>query len=200
MLTGIKTMESRSRAFKNSLLAVVDGQLDKMDLTSYDVIIFPMFEHHHFYLVCFDMNCPAIEVIDNMHKENCWVSLKDNPKFLSKGTPCKVRHIFSAYLKEVKHPKALSIPHVAPRRRVIDWGTRENFTDCGIFAMRHMEAYFGSSKPLNCGFNNKESEQQEQIKNLRMKYAAKILLSDANLLKRKVIEDARKVADKKKVA
>ncbi|MFS7937263.1 putative papain-like cysteine peptidase superfamily [Helianthus anomalus] len=98
MLTGIKTMESRSRAFKNNLLAVVDGQLDKMDLTSYDVIIFPMFEHHHFYLVCFDMNCPAIEVIDNMHKENCWVSLKDNPKFLSKGMPCKVAHIF--YLLE----------------------------------------------------------------------------------------------------
>ncbi|MFS7937264.1 hypothetical protein Hanom_Chr05g00425561 [Helianthus anomalus] len=66
--------------------------------------------------------------------------------------------------------------------------------------MRHMEAYFGSSKPLDCGFNNKESEQEEQIKNLRMKYAAKILLSDANLLKRKVIEDARKVAEKKKVA
>ncbi|MFS7996734.1 putative papain-like cysteine peptidase superfamily [Helianthus anomalus] len=90
MLTSIKTMESRSRTFKNNLLAVVDGQLDKKDLTSDDVIIFPMFEHHHFYLVCFDMNCPAIEVIDNMHKENCWVSLKDNPKFLSKGTPCKV--------------------------------------------------------------------------------------------------------------
>ncbi|MFS7967518.1 hypothetical protein Hanom_Chr09g00786641 [Helianthus anomalus] len=53
-------------------------------------------------------------------KENCWVSLKDNPKCLSKGTPCKVKHIFCTYLKEVKHPKALSIPHVAPKRRVIN--------------------------------------------------------------------------------
>ncbi|MFS8018606.1 hypothetical protein Hanom_Chr15g01393991 [Helianthus anomalus] len=103
------------------------------------------------------MNCPAIEVTDNMHKENCWVSLKDNPIFLLKGTPCKVKHIFCTYLKEVKHPKALSILHVAPKRRVIDWGTRENFTDCKFFAMRHMEAYVGSNKPFNCGFNKQES-------------------------------------------
>ncbi|MFS7966929.1 putative papain-like cysteine peptidase superfamily [Helianthus anomalus] len=131
-----------------------------MDLTSYDIIIFPTFDHHHFYLVCFDVNCPAIEVIDN--KENCWVSLKDKPKFLSKGTSCKVRHIFCTYLKEVKHPKALSIPHVAPRRRVIDWGTRENFTSNGIFAMKHMEAYVGSNKPFNCRFNKKGSNNQNK--------------------------------------
>ncbi|MFS7966933.1 hypothetical protein Hanom_Chr09g00779811 [Helianthus anomalus] len=113
-----------------------------MDLTSYDIIIFHTFEHHHFYLVFFDMNCPAIEVIDN--KENCWFSLKDNPKFLSKGTPCKVAHIF--YLFE----------------RVIDWGTRENFTDYGIFAMKHMEAYVGSNKPLNCRFKKKGSNNQNK--------------------------------------
>ncbi|KAJ0462929.1 hypothetical protein HanHA300_Chr14g0509531 [Helianthus annuus] len=171
MLTSIKTMESRSRAFKNNLLAVVD----------------------------------AIEVIDNMHKENYWVLLKDNPKFLSKGTQCKVAHIFYL-LERSETPKGLIYTTCSPETKS-DWlGNKGKFhrlwniCHCGIFAMRHMEAYAASNKPLNCGFNKKESEQQEQIKNLRMKYAAKILLSDANLLKRKVIEDARKVANKKKVA
>ncbi|MFS7967525.1 hypothetical protein Hanom_Chr09g00786711 [Helianthus anomalus] len=51
--------------------------------------------------------------------------------------------------------------------------------------MRHMEAYVGSHKPFNYGFNKQESEHQEQIKNPIMKYAAKIMLSDANLLKRR---------------
>ncbi|MFS8007400.1 hypothetical protein Hanom_Chr14g01260571 [Helianthus anomalus] len=57
--------------------------------------------------------------------------------------------------------------------------------------MRHMELYYGKNKPFECGFNNRESMQQSQINNLRMKYCARILLSDANVFKDKVIADAR---------
>ncbi|MFS7928739.1 hypothetical protein Hanom_Chr04g00324281 [Helianthus anomalus] len=61
--------------------------------------------------------------------------------------------------------------------------------------MRHMEMYYGKNKPFECGFNNRESMQQNQLNNLRMKYCARILLSDANVFKENVIADAKNEAN-----
>ncbi|MFS7931261.1 putative papain-like cysteine peptidase superfamily [Helianthus anomalus] len=138
---------------------------------------------------------PSIEVIDSMHPKFAWVSLKDGNSFMTKGTLNKIKHIVCAYMRSVKHPSAQALSSVTLSKKEIGWATRDNFTDCGIFAMRHMVLYYGKNKPFECGFNNDESVQQSQINNLRMKYCARILLSDANVFEDKVIADARNEAN-----
>ena len=71
------------------------------------------------------------------------------------------------------------------------WRTRRNEHDCGIFAMRHMETYCGQKvEEWKSGFKNEGIEQQGRIKTLRKKYAAKILLSDYNIYRKKMISES----------
>ena len=59
--------------------------------------------------------------------------------------------------------------------------TKNNFIDCGVFAMRHMETYlFGGEYDDLCGLRREGKDQQHQLDELRKKYAAKILLTDLN--------------------
>ncbi|PWA66902.1 Peptidase C48, SUMO/Sentrin/Ubl1 [Artemisia annua] len=59
--------------------------------------------------------------------------------------------------------------------------TKNNVIDCGVFAMRHMETYlFGGEYDDLCEFRREGKEQQNQIDELRHKYAAKIVLADIN--------------------
>ncbi|KAL8196877.1 hypothetical protein R6Q57_024374 [Mikania cordata] len=73
----------------------------------------------------------------------------------------------------------------------LPWQTYKNFVDCGVFAMRHMETYKG--QPINewakdCGLKE-EADQYVigQLNDLRIKYLSKMLLSDVNLLRDKVM-------------
>lgn len=90
------------------------------------------------------------------------------------------------------------MPRVQASKKKVDWATKENFTDCGVFVMRHMEMYQGTDGQFDCGFSNKESEQRAQIVGLRMKYGARILLSDVNVLKQNVMGDAKAMAEANK--
>lgn len=66
--------------------------------------------------------------------------------------------------------------------------TKHNVVDCGVFAMRHMETYlFGGEYDDLCEFRREGKDQQNQLDELRKKYAAKILLSDINK-KKAVVE------------
>jgi len=90
MITQNKPTEARLQAFQKNLLRVLQGNKDKVDLEAYDVVLIPILERNHFYLICFDFRKPSIQVIDNMHPKASCVSLKDNPRYISKGTPYKV--------------------------------------------------------------------------------------------------------------
>ena len=68
------------------------------------------------------------------------------------------------------------------------WRTDKNFTECGIFAMRHMETYTGEWKDI---LSNEGDNQMKELKDLRYKYLTKILLADVNELKPKIIEEVK---------
>ncbi|KAK1417056.1 hypothetical protein QVD17_26178 [Tagetes erecta] len=75
------------------------------------------------------------------------------------------------------------------------WRTQSNFIDCGIFAMRHMETYYGTSlKDWNCGLLKESEKQKLQLTDLRYKYLTKILLSDINILRDKVTSKVKEYA------
>lgn len=75
-----------------------------------------------------------------------------------------------------------------PRLVKIKWKTTYG-VDCGIFVMRHMETYLGHE--VFCYELQKEDEAQKgQLKMLRAKYLAKILLKDLNLKKMELVKAA----------
>ena len=67
--------------------------------------------------------------------------------------------------------------------------TKYNGVDCGIFVMRHMETYLGHEDFCHI-FLMKGVHQKAQLKMLRAKYLAKILLKDFNLKKRELMKAA----------
>lgn len=90
MLNTMATTTARLEKFRKNLSIVLKGQDNKMDLQSTDILVIPVLERGHFYLVCFDLRKPALEVIDNMHTRTSWVSMKDDARFAGKGVPYKI--------------------------------------------------------------------------------------------------------------
>ena len=86
---------------------------------------------------------------------------------------------FAGYLRKINHHKAVAIGKVKPVRLEFSWQTRYNCVDCGVFLMRHMEIYKGLNK-MEDGLAPEGVAQQEQLNELRRKYATKILLADIN--------------------
>ncbi|GJQ89478.1 hypothetical protein Tco_0000617 [Tanacetum coccineum] len=120
---------------------------------------------------------------------------KDDEKFFPyhknqryKGIPQAIRKVFVQYLYHVKHPKAEAIEKAKITRMSMKWRTKHNYTDCGVFTMLHMESYLGAEREWNCGLAKESKQQDEQLNSLRSKFAAKIILSEFNLLKKKFMK------------
>ncbi|KAF5799346.1 putative papain-like cysteine peptidase superfamily [Helianthus annuus] len=67
--------------FKSALFLVVDQKELLMSLSEYCVICFPILEHDHFYLVCFDVERNAITVINNMDAHESPIHLINDDNF-----------------------------------------------------------------------------------------------------------------------
>lgn len=99
------------------------------------------------------------------------------------------------------HAKMLPLE---PEILEMSWQTDNNYVDCGVFAMRHMETYTGKNvnkKEWDCGLSKESAEQQKELVELRYKYLSKILLSDINLAKdemMKMLENYEKMEPEKK--
>nr|GFA68188.1 ulp1 protease family, C-terminal catalytic domain-containing protein [Tanacetum cinerariifolium] len=106
-----------------------------------------------------------------------------------KELPEKLISKFAGYLTEINHRKVGSVGRIKHVRLEFTWQTTYNCVDYGVFLMRHMEIYKGMHK-LENGLAQEGLVQQEQLNDLRRKYATKILLADINehkeALKRKV--------------
>ena len=61
--------------------------------------------------------------------------------------------VLSLYLEGVQHLKHEMLKTVKAVRLKIPWRIAVNFTDCGIFCMRHMESYFGEGEKWQSGLN-----------------------------------------------
>lgn len=92
------------------------------------------------------------------------------------------KEAFVGYLDSISHPKAKKMKQTVIDRLKMDWRTKNNAIDCGLFTMRHMETFMGEqAADWKCGFGREEyGEQHVQLEDLRRKYTAKILLHDIN--------------------
>nr|GMD12612.1 uncharacterized protein LOC109158392 [Ipomoea batatas] len=79
----------------------------------------------------------------------------------------------------------------------MSWKESENYIDCGLFVMRHMETYKGTLKKWNPGFRKKASLNEDFLIGLRARYAATIIRWRANTLKNIVIKKTKLLYNKK---
>ena len=93
------------------------------------------------------------------------------------------KEILVHYLMRTQHPASKKIVKEAPPKiPKMKWKTRKNKIDCGLYMMMHMEMFQGELGPKWKTDIKDENNKQypEQIRRMRMRYAAKILLSEVN--------------------
>ncbi|KAD6795683.1 hypothetical protein E3N88_06579 [Mikania micrantha] len=117
--------------------------------------------------------------------------LRDDPDYLKKDTPYKVKYIFMMYLNLVGHPKVAEIEASQIEKLRISWATTKNFVDCDIFVMRHMEMYMGNhTSAWDYGFPKDKRAKKTKCSLLRKKYTYKLLTCDINRHKDRVLKEA----------
>ncbi|KAF5803459.1 hypothetical protein HanXRQr2_Chr06g0271561 [Helianthus annuus] len=95
--------------------------------------------------------------------------------------PCKVKNYMVGYLKAVEHPSAARMATATLTKKKLEWATSDNFNDCGVLVMRHMEMYIGSDVEFECDFSTRKNIQDMQLQNLRMNIATNSC-SDSRLI------------------
>ncbi|KAD6795553.1 hypothetical protein E3N88_06449 [Mikania micrantha] len=186
-----ETDETRYAFFETHLHAVLEGNEKLYDLKQFDVVLFPIFEKRHFYLMSFDLKNPCIRLIDNMHASQCLIIFRDDVDYLKKSTCYKVKYIFLLHLKKVNHPKVKELEWQSVEKLKLSWATTKNFVDCGIFVMRHKEMFNANyARSWDCGFPKDERAKKMKCGLLRKKYACKMLTSDVNIYKDRIIKEA----------
>ncbi|MFS8022162.1 putative Ulp1 protease family catalytic domain, papain-like cysteine peptidase superfamily [Helianthus anomalus] len=191
----LKTKQPKKvfETIKAHLKEVVECDDKLLELRYFNIIIIPMIENKQFYLICFDLENAKVEVIDNMVSNFGFYKIKLGRKFKEIRSSCKVKQYMVVYLKEVKHPMATHMKNATLSRKKLEWAKTDNFNDCGVFAMRHMEMYKGSGVNFDCGFSTRKDIQDMQLKNMRMKIATKLLLSQANVYRGSLINTAKEI-------
>ncbi|GKB01441.1 hypothetical protein Tco_0829485 [Tanacetum coccineum] len=91
------------------------------------------------------------------------------------------------YLTTVGHTKASAIFTASLNFMRMKCQSKSKSANWGVYAMRHMETYMGNMKEkCECGLDVDGRKHTSQINKLRVKYAAKILLSSCNIHHKKV--------------
>ncbi|PWA89648.1 ulp1 protease family, C-terminal catalytic domain-containing protein [Artemisia annua] len=150
------------------------------NLLNVDLVFFNILRDSHYYIICFNLKYQKIEIIDNRLSD----AEADQGSNISEiDLISKLYGKLPFVLKN--HPQFHIMRFCKPNILKMAWRTRRNESDSGIFVIRHMETYNGQKvEERNSGFRNEGEGKQGQLKTLRRKYTAKMLLSDENIHKK----------------
>ncbi|KAK1357097.1 hypothetical protein POM88_050353 [Heracleum sosnowskyi] len=121
--------------FRSNLDSILGKHL--VDISNVDLVVFPIHYINHFYVICFNLKNPAVEILDNNKIGGDSTTIYD-------GLPESLRENFIKYIMNVSEAKARQLHNVPIMRLQMKWRTRNNNIDCGVFAIRHMETYKGN--------------------------------------------------------
>ncbi|PWA72323.1 ulp1 protease family, C-terminal catalytic domain-containing protein [Artemisia annua] len=175
--------------FVENMDTVVDRSEYKT-LNGVQLVFFPVIQGRHFFVVCMNMKDGEVQILDNLllpdktdDERFTWfvIHLVVLSVWLCSLQFVKIS-VFEDYLLHKKNAYYERMTHAT--RKVLPLGCRttNNFVDCGVFTMRHMETYKGDGADLCC-LSKEGKKQLNELRDLRIKYAVKILLSDCNLVK-----------------
>nr|GEW07260.1 hypothetical protein [Tanacetum cinerariifolium] len=115
-------------------------------------------------------------VFQNQYLMEPWLLLMLNGKaFLTKLT----LSLKATKYGNIRHTEVAIVKQTIPK---LKWKTKENFHDCGIFTMVHIETFDGEPvSNLDCGLPVESQLQRDMLRRLRFKFATKILLHEINV-------------------
>ncbi|GKB70066.1 hypothetical protein Tco_0931478 [Tanacetum coccineum] len=159
---------------------------DKM----FHLVFFPVCTLDHFFLICFHMKTGKVVIIDNSSVDD---DLTTRQRYFK--LPQALISVFDKYISKNSPERRASIfRNVEPERMRMKWRTNENEFDDGVFLMSHMDNYFGEDESKwEYGFCKESKDQTKQLKFLRSKFAARILLSENNSFKDEFQKEVEKV-------
>nr|GMD78402.1 uncharacterized protein LOC109158392 [Ipomoea batatas] len=155
-------------------------------------IFFPVLRHGHYFLICINVKASKLEIIDNKSLVS-GVTMKD------KYGDCTTLLVtaLKEYLALGSSALFWKVDELTEEVVDMSWKESENYIDCGLFVMRHMETYKGTLKKWNPGFKKKAKLNEEFLIGLRARYAATIIRWSANILKNVVIKKTKLLYNKK---
>nr|GLL42171.1 uncharacterized protein LOC109158392 [Ipomoea trifida] len=167
-------------------------RLENLDINDADLIFFPVLRHGHYFLICINIKASKLEIIDNKSLVS-GVTMKD------KYGDCTTLLVtaLKEYLALGSSALFWKVDELTEEVVDMSWKESENYIDCGLFVMRHMETYKGTLKKWNPGFKKKAKLNEEFLIGLRAKYAATIIKWSANILKNVVIKKTKLLYNKK---
>nr|GEW84503.1 hypothetical protein [Tanacetum cinerariifolium] len=130
-----------------------------------------------------------MEVFNLKTDDVCILEYKKDDKAETKihTKPNKKHADFGRYLTTVGHTKASAIFTTTLNFMRMKCQSKSKSANWGVYAIRHMETYMGNIKEkCECGLDVDGRKHTSQINKLRVKYAAKILLSGCNIHHKKV--------------
>nr|GEY42391.1 hypothetical protein [Tanacetum cinerariifolium] len=180
----------------SAYLNFLEGKKDKnspasLFLPTFEVVFIPVSNNEHKFILCVNMKNPAISVIDSKKKvKKVKTRKRKKDEDINDMKVASILHkFFGKYLLAINHGNATEIIEAQLVRGTFDWQTDKRSKDYGIFLMRHRESYIGNELgKWKCGLDDEGKKQNTQLGYLRNKYAAKILLSDCNMYKSKILK------------
>nr|GMD55900.1 uncharacterized protein LOC109158392 [Ipomoea batatas] len=133
-------------------------------------IFFPVLRHGHYFLICINVKASKLEIIDNK-------SLVSGVNMKDKYGDCTTLLVtaLKEYLALGSSALFWKVDELTEEVVDMSWKESENYIDCGLFVMRHMETYKGTLKKWNPGFKKKAKLNEEFLIGLRARYAATII-------------------------
>nr|GMD68922.1 ABC transporter C family member 14-like [Ipomoea batatas] len=150
MLNVASTIEATATPTSSQLDDIFFGS--ESFTTAVDALIFfPVLRHGHYFLICINVKASKLEIIDNKSLVS-GVTMKD------KYGDCTTLLVtaLKEYLALGSSALFWKVDELTEEVVDMSWKESENYIDCGLFVMRHMETYKGTLKKWNPGFKKKE--------------------------------------------
>ncbi|KAK1377831.1 hypothetical protein POM88_024575 [Heracleum sosnowskyi] len=180
--TTVGTLSRRNQKSTNLMYTNFARNLDHIcekygvKLNDVDMIFFPIHDINHYYLICYNLKNPSVEIIDNSAYCGSATNIYD-------GFPESLHKHFIKYLRQNLFRRIIQMRLVQFVRLEMPWRTTSNQVDCGIFVMRHMEKYKADGSRGWSDFYHEGPNQSRQLARLRTLYCHKIIGSPLNIWK-----------------
>ncbi|PWA32065.1 ulp1 protease family, C-terminal catalytic domain-containing protein [Artemisia annua] len=176
-------MDSATKHFISNMLAILEQTFSSLEHV--DLVLFPIVEGNHSYLLSINLRTPQFHIIDNRKSDEMDVKKRYG------RVPFFIISNLCSYLASEDHLSTMKLMVVDPVILKMGWRTNMNIVDSGVFVMRHMETYQGNGMfDYKSVLKTEAVGHKEQLDELRLKYLAKILLSDLNLVRNDVKAEA----------
>ncbi|WOG95850.1 hypothetical protein DCAR_0415179 [Daucus carota subsp. sativus] len=170
-----------------------DSSPMRLFLNTETTFVFPIYNATHHYIICYNMKKPSWEIIDNRVQTSHFGEMFGDLPFL-------LHDLFCDWISQYNLPKGDEIKNMLPNVVKFGWQTTDNWMDCGVYVMRHLETYMGSLYTWKAGLRAEDGKTRDLLKKLRMIYCHKILTWNGNKRRAMVMRSVATFTKAKKSA